>query len=102
MMAMLKQPAQKPIAMHALMKTGLTLMAIAAVWWFAYYGQTHGVLGLLDIKYTCLAAESTECGALRDAIGNGLVPMYTPGVWWAGIACSLIGWFLSRRASNKA
>ena len=28
--------------LHPLMKTGLTVMALSALWWLGYYGQWHG------------------------------------------------------------
>ena len=88
--------------LHPLMKTGLTVMALSALWWLGYYGQWHGALGDMALKFNCLASDSPDCQSIRDTIGNSLVPMYQPGLWWGGIMCSLVGWFLARFAGRQA
>ena len=94
---------RKPVAqLHPLMKTGLTVIALSALWWLVYYGQWQGPFGQFALKFNCLAAESTDCQSIRDSIGNSPVPMYQPGLWWGGIPCSLVGWFLARFAGRQA
>jgi hypothetical protein len=88
--------------MHPLMKTGLVVMVISAVWWLVYYAQWQGPLAALGQKFNCLASESSDCEDIRYSIGNSLIPMYQPGTWWGGIVCSLAGWFLARRTGRQA
>ncbi|MDR3470940.1 MAG: hypothetical protein P4M09_04510 [Devosia sp.] len=88
--------------LHPLMKTGLTVIAISALWWLVYYAQWQGPVAHLAAKFNCLATESSECEDIRYSIGNSLIPMYQPGAWWGGIMCGLAGWFLARHAGRKA
>jgi hypothetical protein len=77
---------------------GMTIMAVAFVWWFLFYAQWAGPLRLLDLKVPCLVHTIEECGFFRSNLGefHASGPIYQPIGWWVGIATFLAGQFLMR------
>jgi hypothetical protein len=97
MMAMTeKSPAR---AARAVLLFGLGVMAVALVWWFAYYVQAGGLSGL-GATFACLSSDAAECSITQSQIGSSELPAYSPMMLWAGTVAALIGLYLTRR--NKA
>jgi hypothetical protein len=93
-----------------LANAGLTIMAIAFVWWFLFYAQWTGPLRLLDLKVPCLVTTIDECSFFQSRLEEFRArgPVYQPAVWWIGMATFLAGRFSGKlsgkllgRAGNK-
>jgi hypothetical protein len=90
-----------------LSNAGLTIMAVAFVWWFVFYAQWAGPLRLLDLKVPCLVHTIDECSFFQSRLEelHASGPVYQPAVWWIGMATFLAGRvsgkFPGRRLSGK-
>lgn len=74
----------------AAVAVGLLLCAISVVWWFAYYAQYGGALGLLNLKLACIGYATPECAFFQANI-RGAIPRYVPVLWYAGMVMLAFG-----------
>ena len=86
-----------------LSNAGLTIMAVAFVWWFLFYAQWTGPLRLLDLKVPCLVSTIDECSFFQSRLGefHATGPVYQPAAWWIGMATFLTGRFSGKFLSGK-
>jgi hypothetical protein len=92
-------PAKSPArAANALLYFGLAVMVAAVAWWLIYYSQQGGLFAMLDVKFSCISGDSTECSNFQDFIGPSAIPVYSPMLLWAGTVVTLIGLYLTRRS----
>jgi hypothetical protein len=97
---MIATPAKSPLkAARAVLLFGLAVMAVAAIWWLAYYSQYQG-LANLGGKFACFSNEASECLTIQILIGPSAIPVYSPMLLWAGTVVALVGLYLTRR--NRA
>jgi hypothetical protein len=97
---MIATPAKSPLsAAGAVLTFGLAVMAVAAVWWLAYYSQYQGLAHLSD-KFACFSNDAEQCLSIQILIGPSAIPVYSPMLLWAGTVVALVGLYLTRR--NRA
>jgi hypothetical protein len=87
-----------------LSNAGLTIMAVAFVWWFLFYAQWTGPLRLLDLKVPCIVTTIEECGFFQSRLDefHASGPVYRPAAWWIGMATFLAGRISGRILSGKS
>ena len=81
-------------------KLGLGLWVISLIWWFAYYAQYGGAFRLLDLKLACVSNATRECLFFQQNI-RGLIPVYWPIFWWAGVAALTVGVYQTWQQRKK-
>ncbi len=87
-------PASGPMRKtNWLANAGLSIMALAFVWWFLFYAQWTGPLRLLDLKVPCLVTTIDECSFFQSRLEefHAMGPAYQPAIWWIGMATFLAG-----------
>jgi hypothetical protein len=71
---------------NTLLVLSLAALAIAHVWWLAYFAPFGGAFGWMDLKLACVSAMTNECRAFAgDAREIAWLPRYQPGLWWAAM-----------------